>query len=173
MKRCFAILFIALTACNNPQLDKSDAASATFDLPAYFAGQVKQLDARKPRVLKSVWINGKQETKSIQISDWKKELSIFTDADINKRAWAGEFNKLVTDSSEQYVTTNEKIPVKEVTIYRRDGRITSVSIIISNRNYLYTSTDTLSYVPEKLYQIKKMQQIRFMKTKSYKILGKL
>ena len=173
MKKYYAIILIALTACNNPKPAKSDATSSIFDLPAYFAAEVKNLEAKKPLVQKSVWINKKAESKTVRISNWKKELSIFTDADINKKAWAGEFQKSVTDTSEQYITANEKIPVKQVTIYKRGSVVTGINIFIRNGNYLYTSTDTLSYYPNKLYQIKKMQQIRFMNSKSYRILGKL
>jgi len=173
MRRYLALMLICLSACNNAEPAKSVSSSGNFDLVAYFGNEIKRLEKKSPTVIKSVWINGKRETKSIRITDWKKELSIFTDADINKRAWDGEFKKSLTDTAERYSTLNDKIPVKEIRICKIAGRITALHILIRNSNYLYTSTDTLSYYPDSVYQIKKMQQIRFMKSKSYQILGKL
>ncbi|TDO24958.1 hypothetical protein [Pedobacter duraquae] len=172
MRKYFAILLFSLAACNNPQDVKPVAGAKNFDLVGYFDAEAKRLDVRSPVILKSVWINGKQETKSIKIKDWKKELSIFTDADINKRAWDGEFKKSESATFEQYSTENEKIPVKKVLIWKKSEKICGLKILIRNSNYLYTSTDTLSYYPDSLYQIKKMQQIRFMKSKHYQILGR-
>ena len=172
MRKYFAILLFSLAACNSPQRLKPGSGAKNFDLISYFDTEAKRLQAKSPVVLKSVWINGKQETKSVQIKDWKKELSIFTDADINKRAWDGEFKKSQSENSEKYSTENEKIPVKNITIWKKSGKISGLTVLIRNSNYLYTSTDTLSYYPNKLYQIKKMQQIRFMNSKNYSVLGK-
>jgi hypothetical protein len=89
----------------------------------------------------------------------------------NKRAWSGEFRKEETDSLEKYQSNNEKVPVKSILIYKKDRRILGLVIVVKNQNYLYTSTDTLSYFPGKQYQVRKTQQIKLMNKKEYRITG--
>jgi hypothetical protein len=168
----FLVLF-AFVACNNPAFKPATAGSEYFGLKSYFQKEAVRLQRINPIVNKTVVANGKTETKQLKLRSWTKELSSFIDADINKRAWAGEFDKKVSDSTETYLSHNEKVPVKRVTIYRTNKRVSGILIIIKNENYLYTSTDTLSYFPDKRYEVRKTQQIKLMNKKQYRITGVL
>jgi hypothetical protein len=170
MKRYAYLLFLSLAACNSPEY-KAKGKVEYFGVKAYFQKEAARLQHLDPMVKKTVVVNGKSETKDLKIASWTKEFASFIDADINKRAWSGEFRKEETDSLEKYQSNNEKVPVKSILIYKKDRRILGLVIVIKNQNYLYTSTDTLSYFPGKQYQVRKTQQIKLMNKKEYRITG--
>jgi hypothetical protein len=171
MKRSAFLFLLAFAACNSPEYKAAPGQPEYFNLKAYFQQQAAALQKRNPAVKKTVLVNGRAETKELKIPSWSKELSSFIDADMNKRAWAGEFKKATTDSTETYTSHNDKVPVKQVRIYRTDKQISGVQIFIKNDNYLYTSTDTLSYYPGKRYEVRKTQHIKLMQKKQYRITG--
>jgi hypothetical protein len=171
MKKYAVFLFFALTACSNREQKPLAAGQEYFGLKSYFQKEALRLQRTNPVVNKTVVANGKTETKHLNIRSWTKELSSFIDADINKRAWAGEFKKTVSNSAETYLSNNDKVPVKKVTILRRKEQIAGIVIIIRNKNYLYTSTDTLSYYPDQWYEVRKTQQIKLLSKKQYRING--
>lgn len=171
IKKSAFICLLAFTACNSPEYKAAPGQPAYFNLKAYFQQQAAALQKRNPAVKKTVLANGSAETKQLKITSWSKELSSFIDADMNKRAWAGEFQKAITDSTETYTSESDKVPVKQVRIYRSNNQISGVQIFIRNNNYLYTSTDTLSYYPGKRYEVRKTQHIKLMDKKEYRITG--
>jgi len=171
MKKSAFLFLLALAACNSPEYKAAPGQPEYFNLKAYFQQQADALQKSNPAVKKTVLANGRTETKELKIASWTKELSSFIDADINKRAWAGEFEKAMTDSTETYTSHNEKVPVKEVRIFRSNQQVSGVQIFIKNDNYLYTSTDTLSYYPGKQYEVRKTQHIKLMQKKEYRITG--
>lgn len=143
-----------------------------FDLKGYFEGEATRLNLRKPKIHKTVVVNDSAESKYLQIQDWKKELSIFADADLNKSAWKGLFQVKKTDTMEIYTSNNQKVPVKELKVIKRNGQVYGLHLLISNSNTLYTSSDTLNYFPDSLYEVKKNQHIRLLAEKNYHIIGK-
>jgi hypothetical protein len=171
MKKYAYLLLLSLIACNNPEEHVAAGKSGYFAVKTYFQQEAARLQRLDPVIEKTVVVNGKAETKKLKITSWTKEFASFIDADINKRAWNGEFKKDNTDSVEDYQSNNEKVPVKSVTIYKKDQQISGVVIVVKNQNYLYTSTDTLSYFPGRRYQVRKSQQIKLMNTKEYWITG--
>lgn len=146
-----------------------------FDLKGYFEKESIRLSNAAPIITKTVRVNDSSETKTTRIADWDKELEIFKDADINKNAWKGLFKITNLNSDQQYTTDNEKIPVKEVTVFYKNAQLNDIKglrIIVKNTNLLYHSSDTLIYYPDSIYQVKKTQNILFLSNKRYQISGK-
>ncbi|WP_142529457.1 hypothetical protein [Pedobacter westerhofensis] len=135
-------------------------------------GEVKRLEKLDPEIDKSVRVNNTEERKKLKIANWQKELSAFSEADINKSAWAGLFTSDQTSLSKTYTADNDKVPVKLLNIQYRAGKIFKIQILNSNSNSLYTSNDTLSYYPDSLYEIRKTQHIRLLNQKNYRISGR-
>lgn len=158
--------------CGNSAITQQKETHPYFDLKGYFAGEAARLNAEQPRIHKTVMVNDSTESKDLRIADWQKELSIFSDADLNKSAWKGLFQVKNTDSIELYTSDNEKVPVKELKIIKKNGKVQGLQILIRNSNTLYTSSDTLSYFPDSLYEVKKNQHIRLLTEKKYRISGK-
>lgn len=169
------ILFVfalAFLSCNRKQEQQANTSLLYFDIKGYFEKEASRLKKTNPTIIKQVSIGGTSETKTIKINDWNNEFSIFEDADINKASWRGSFKLKKTSQSELYTSSNKKIKVKSVLIRKEQNAIKKIEIIISIKNILYTSADTLSYYPDSLYEIKKQQKIKLLKLKQYQVSGK-
>ncbi|WEK20321.1 MAG: hypothetical protein P0Y49_04100 [Candidatus Pedobacter colombiensis] len=173
MKKTFWLSGIVLIfySCNPAAKNQNDTLNY-FDIKGYFEKEALRLNKNNPLLTKTVVVNGAAETRKIHIPDWKKELSIFSDAEINRSAWKGLFGTTKNNEQELYTSDNEKVPVKEVLITKRNGRVYGIRILVKNTNMLYNSADTLSYYPDSLYQINKKQHIKLMAAKNYSITGK-
>ncbi|WP_316822847.1 hypothetical protein [Pedobacter gandavensis] len=166
-----AILLLCF-GCTEPPKTQQKEAHPYFDLKGYFTREVTRLSREKPMVHKTVLVNDATESKDLQIANWQKELSIFSDADLNKSAWKGLFQVKKTDTMELYSSSNEKVPVKEMKVIKKKGKVYGLQMVIRNSNALYTSSDTLSYFPDSLYEVKKNQHIRLLAEKNYRITGR-
>jgi hypothetical protein len=170
-------LFLLLTvlffgSCNSAAPKKQTSVLQYFDLKGFMDKEIRRLKQAGPEIDKTVMVNNTEEHKKFRIADWQKELSAFSDADINKPAWEGLFSRHKTAVTETYTSENDKVPVKSLTIQYRNTRVYKIKVLISNSNSLYTSNDTLSYFPDSLYQIRKTQHIRLLNAKNYRITGK-
>ena len=164
-------ILLVFYGCNPAAKNQGDALNY-FDLKGYFEKEAARLTKNNPVFTKTVTVNDDAESKKIRIADWTKELSIFSDADINRNAWKGLFKTTNTGDQEIYTSDHEKVPVKEVRITKRNGEVYHIRILVKNTNILYNSADTLSYYPDSLYQVKKKQHIKLLAEKKYTITGK-
>ncbi|WP_129714468.1 hypothetical protein [Pedobacter sp. SYP-B3415] len=162
------MLGVVLTSCVEKQ---AGSGNAYFSLKDYFNAQAAQLQQSSPLISKRVVVNGLSEEKRLKIADWKTELSTFIDADINKAAWSGAFRVQKTDTSERYTSSDPKIPVRKVEIMKKAGEVSRITIVSVNENYLYRSSDSLTYLPGSYYRIDKKQHIRLLNPKSYQVTG--
>lgn len=173
MKNYLVIVLLSfLFSCTQQESKKTNTPSY-FDITGYFAGEANRLQKINPTIIKDVIAVGKAEQRSTTISDWKTELVTFSNADINKAAWAGEFTVTQNGTVTSYSTGNPKIPVKKVEVTKFGDKITGVKIFKATENYLYNSTATLVYYPDSLYVIQNHQKVKLLGAKNYKIIGKL
>lgn len=170
-KLFFFCLVVFYSSCTVKEQDETNA-QPYFDLDSYFKAEAQRLSKANLQINKTVKVNGQSEAKNIKITNWEKEFESFISANINKASWKGSFKAQKDSNKTTYVTQNEKIPVKKVEIVYRKNKIYGIKIFISNTNRLYTSKDSLTYYPDSLYQIKKLQQIKLMDSKTYQITGK-
>lgn len=164
-------ILLVLLGCNPTEKSQKNALNY-FDLKSYFDKEALRLNKSNPLLSKTVEVNQQTETKEIHITDWAKEFSVFSAADINRNAWKGLFNAKHTDQQYLYTSDHEKVPVKEVLVIKKNGQVHGIRILVNYNNILYTSADTLSYYPDSLYEVKKKQQIRLLSEKNYTITGK-
>lgn len=174
MRRNFFLFVISLglLSCNQREESRANADLLYFDIKGYFADEAVRLTKINPKVIKAVYVNGALETKTLKISDWKKELDIFASADINKTSWKGSFKAQNSPDAEHYTSSSKKIPVKDVLIEKANGKIKKIQIVTSTKNILFTSGDTLTYYPDSLYQIIKHQKTKLLSAKNYKVTGR-
>jgi hypothetical protein len=173
MKKLALIIYIGLffVACSSADNEKQVANLRYFDLQGYFKKEEDRLKKLNPVIEKTVSVNNSTEHKSLRIADWKKELSAFTDADLNKKAWIGQFKIEKHPEMERYSSDQDKIPVKELKVTFKKGKVSGIQMLLRNTNALYTSKDTLLYYPDSLYEVKKTQHIKLLTEKNYKITG--
>jgi hypothetical protein len=164
------MLICFMYACK-PEIKETGAELKYFDIKEYFNNQDTLLKRLNRPVYKSVTHNGATESKKLLIENWTRELSSFTESDINKPAWKASYT---VDSSATRITYKAKFPdlkTREIVIKKENGKVSS--IVISNiiNNLLYTTTEKLSYIPGSYYQIEKTQKVKIMGANSYRIKG--
>lgn len=164
-----ALLFFY--GCKPPKEEQKRSLNY-FDLKGYFAKEAVRLNKNNPGVTKTVVVNGASETKQIMLADWQKELAAFSDVDINRSAWAGLFSVKKDNDHELYTSDDEKVPVKEVLLFKKNKKLYGIRVLVKNTNILYSSSDTLSYYPDSIYEVKKKQHIKLLAEKNYSITGK-
>jgi len=170
VKKLIGFVFaFGLISCNQEKESKVNTELLYFDIKGYFQKESIRLKKTNPVILKEVDIDGAKETKSLNIKDWEKEFSIFANADINKASWKGSFKIQKLHDGLIYTSSSKKIPVKSFRIDSFENKVKKIEIIISNKNILYTSGDTLLYYPDSLYLVKKHQKIKLLKEKKYQV----
>lgn len=81
-----AFLLLSLVSCT-PEESQDDAPKVYYDLKGFIENQIVYLDEQKPQVTKTAVLRSKQETTKTNRIDWKKELELFAQSDINKPSY--------------------------------------------------------------------------------------
>ena len=171
MNRISIVLISLFCVSCTPQAQKKSNGNTYFDVAQYFGSEVARLAKSNPTIQKEVTVAGEKEQKTLQISDWKTELAMFSNSAINKESWREEFTIDSTKNTTTYTTANSKIPIKQIEVIRSDDKINGIIIYRLNENNLYRSTDTLRYYPDSNYSIKSYQKIKMLEAKEYYVIG--
>ena len=83
------VAFALLASCSSSK--KEAVVSPYLNLEQMADSQVAYLSKINPKVQKKVIANGQSEIKSVQISDWSKELDIIKKANLDKPAFVGNY----------------------------------------------------------------------------------
>jgi hypothetical protein len=182
---CLIVLIsISLSACNEPASDPN-AKKTYYDLKGFIENQVVYLNETKPKVTKTVRLNGKKEVRSDYKTDWKKELELFTQADINKPAYRNSYIVVRSDSAvyEYKVKAGENLPVRYL-IIKVDSATQqplSVKALIQAENKIYNSEKLIELTCRKsnnllgvsAFSVKGYQKLLFVDKKSFDITSKI
>lgn len=164
---CALCGLILISSCSDKGPEKETEEGIFFDIKGYFNKEADALNAVKPDVNKTIVKDGKTETHIVSDSiDWKKELKIFSENGINKPAWKDSFSADTIQSGSDHVitykTTDEKISVKEIVVIT-DSVWKPIDITIKRdaKNFLYTSKQSMHYIPGKLYRLDSEMNVRW------------
>jgi hypothetical protein len=178
------VVWIAFTACDKPS-DNKNEKKAYYDLKGFVENQIVYLNEKKARVSKSVSLNGEKEVQAGLQVDWKKELELFAQADINKPAYNKSYNVIRNDSSvyEYKMKEGEKLPVRYLMIKVDSAtqQPLQVKAIIRSENKIFNAErnielntirkDNLLEVTS--YSIKGYQKLVLTDVKSFEITAKI
>lgn len=164
---------LALWGCGSPNNGPHAVqVQSYFSLADYFANEANRLQQRNTHIVKTVTKNGEDERKKIKISDWKKELALFIDADINKPAWRNSYRVDSTESSVTYTSTDSTLRTKEIHISKSGSdAISHIRIINQVSNALYETDEQLDYYVDSLYRITKTQHVQIIGKSHYSVTG--
>ena len=86
----FLILFANSTACN---VESPATPIKYFELKKYAESEIARFSPGKIRIRKNVKLNGKEETKTIEMDSakWEKAFALFMEADITKAEFIGKY----------------------------------------------------------------------------------
>ncbi|WP_266368804.1 hypothetical protein [Tellurirhabdus rosea] len=179
MNRLYIATLLLLTACSNPA---REAKSGKFyDLNGFMERQIAELNQTKPKVDKRVMLNGEGDNQQSRTIDWKKELDLFVQADINKQAYVASYQVARPDSLtyEYQLKEGEKLPVGYLKIIldsttRQPARVEAV---LASKNYLYESKRMLWLETRqgqiRKYHIEGFQQLAWLDKKPFLIEGRI
>lgn len=168
----YILLFTVLifSACSS-QPEKAQV-SAYADLKGFFESEAMRLQNANPEIIKSVARNNASETKIQKGIDWKTELSLFTESDINKPAWKDSYKVISRPGNTTYLSADSNLRTIEINLSRDvNGKIRKVNILNRSQNILYSTTERLVYIPDSVYQISKQQHVVFLGDNHYQIKG--
>lgn len=173
MKRVLTCLlvFAVYSGCKR-QETTIRSENVYFDLKGYFTKEAYRLDSMKSKVRKTVIKNNESETLQLQVRDWKNELTLFSESDINKPAWADSYRIDSAGRILEYHAKNPDLRTRNIRIKRGENNsITSIYIKNTAHNLLYESEEDLFYIPDSVYRVEKTQTVRFIGTNHYQITG--
>lgn len=163
------LLLTCVQAC------KQDAgngqAKKYFDLKGFFSADSAKLAKGNPLVVKSVIHNKAFETQKLHIANWGEEFSLFSGSDINKPAWRDSYTIQADGDILVYRAKDPKLKTQEIMIRKPGGVIKDILIYNHTKNILYETKEVLSYYPDSVYIIQKIQRVRLLGTDTYKIRG--
>lgn len=175
------LLFWAAFACTpkpQPSAEPIMEVLPYFDLKGYIEQEIPKVDGAK--VAKISRVQQKEESAEViySVQDWKEELDIFFQADINKPSLAQSYD---TQLNSSYLThtllPGEKGKVKEITVRYDKDKPSGITVKLVEENMFYTST-TIGQVyfnVETLtldhYSVESTQKIWFLKPNNMKIMG--
>ncbi len=177
----FLFLLFGISACNvggnnNGKLE----VLPYFDLKGYMDMAIKGLEEAK--VTKISRVEGVETTVDVSLTEeqWRDELAIFIEADINKTSLVSSYD---TEVKNEYLIHNlfpeAKGDVKNITVSIINDEVHLITLKMAKENIFYSSVTNaelyISNVTKKLdhYSIETTQKIWFLKPNNIKIMGSL
>jgi len=160
---------LVLPACK-PAI-KKDPHPKYFDIKGFFDKEAQRLTLLKMPVLKTVYHNGTTEKKRLTIDNWNTEFGLFSGSDINRPAWTKSYNITSEGNIIIYKANEPELVTREILIKKVNGKVIYMLIYNHTKNLLYTNDEELSYFPDSLYQINKIQTVRLLGINKYQIKG--
>jgi hypothetical protein len=109
-----------------------------FSVAAAIDQQAAALTARHAQSLKIIQAGGEQpDTLAPQTVDWSKELLLFKEADINKPAWAGEYEVRESAGKISYTAKKDSQPVQLLVVAGTVEKPDYIEAHLSQANLLY------------------------------------
>lgn len=173
------LLFISLLLVGCTESSNENTTKYYYDLAGFINQQISQLTVNKPLTQKKLLIGEKNETIQTKDIDWKKELELFLQADLNKQSYQLSYTQDNTQNTTVYqLKAGEKLPVKALKIvFDEEKSPKHIEVLMQVENYLYKSEKSLSMDLEKKqlkkYQIEGWQELFIGKKKGFKVAGSL
>jgi hypothetical protein len=165
----FSLSFLLSNCQSKKEADDSHKASSStspfFNLKGFLDTEINTNLKNQKMVKKTVTINGKAETKDIEIKDWKEELKPFFNADINKPAWYDKYQlseKAVGEHGrvKTYRTSEKLLKTKQLSIIENDStKERTVNIVTSDKTAVTQSDTQLVYESNSGYTISTQQKL--------------
>jgi hypothetical protein len=169
----FTLLLISLLPSCKPDNLQNGVAPEYFDLQGYFKADTARLNKLNPLTLKTVTHNGITESKKVHIKNWGLELNSFSGSDINKPAWKDSYQVQNIGDTLIYKAKYPELKTRRIIIIKQNNKIKQLLIDNSTQNLLYKTSEKLSYFPDSIYVIEKVQQVKLMGTNRYTVRGTL
>lgn len=174
------IALLLVFGCTSPEATEEAKAMPYFSLKNYFGDLEQQFSEQNMRLEKSVVLNGESEKKMLEEVNWQSELAVFVTSDINKSAWRDKYH-IEHDSNDNglfivnYTALDDKLRTRKIvlTYHPNQEYPAKIQIINHTENVIYKTHETLTFIANQSYTIENRQNVRFMGSDEFKIVGKI
>ncbi|HNE49977.1 MAG TPA: hypothetical protein PKM51_01270 [Chitinophagales bacterium] len=161
------IIIIFITACQTATVqDHTSTGKEYFDLKGLVQQDIDTNTQRQYSELKSIRIDGKQETKQLDTVDWNKELKTIFESDINKPNWEGKYQVQTTPDKKEYLYTTQspKLPIRSMKVQYASASDAVVLVEIEKKigSFLFSNQQFIQYIPHQSFKITAKQSAVFM-----------
>lgn len=157
----FLSLIVLMSSCKQAEVKPSEAVYE--DIKTYFESEAGRLSEKKTLVNKTIEQNGSDESRNQISVNWLDEFSLFMASDINKPAWKDSYKTIKERNQISYFAKDSSLKTQLIKIQKDEqGKIKKIDISNRTKNYLYESTEELSYIPDSIYTIQKKQNVIFL-----------
>jgi hypothetical protein len=183
INRFYLLLLVLLFCCQQEEkqpIENPTQIKKYFLLKDFVENQITVVEGDKVR--KSTRIKGEEEVIEMimDAEDWRKELHIFIQADINKATLSTSYDTEKTSHSTIHrLKPGQKSPIQEVKIDFQNKEVSRVSFVSHQENLFYTSSakgelhiDTLTGKMD-AYQVSGIQKVWFLSPNEMAVKGKL
>jgi hypothetical protein len=187
---CLRIALLAgiavfFSSCDAGEQDNRAGSNVYYDLKGFVTTQITLLEQETPLVQKMVVSNGSKESLSTKEINWKRELELFLQADINKGPYGKSYTIVQQDSLhyEYNLMEGEKLPVQylKITLDKPGGTPTAIAAQLVSKNKLYESNKDIQLTCTtqsgrtviSTYSIKGYQRLVLTEPKAFEITGQI
>jgi hypothetical protein len=174
------LLGAAFACTSNPEATTESKMEKLpfFDIKGYLDQEIPKMEGAKLTKLSRV--QGQQEMSDVvySVQDWKDELDIFYQADINRPSLALSYDtKIQHNYLVHSLLPESKGKVKEITVRYDNDKPTRITVKLKEENLFYTSIiiGELNFNVATLtidhYSVESTQKIWFLKANNMKIMG--
>ncbi|MCE6988393.1 hypothetical protein [Dyadobacter sp. CY323] len=176
--------FFLLLSCEADRTE-DDKDKVYFDLKGFIENQIVYLSEKRPKVSKTTMLDGKSEEVRSSEIDWKKELELFSQADINKPAYRQSYSVSRKDSLHFEYTLKPQmdLPVQylRISVDSVTSQPIHIQALLKSHNKIYTSEKEIElFCSSKdnvwelsTYRVKGYQKLVLMDKRSFAIFSKI
>ncbi|WP_291032739.1 hypothetical protein [Dyadobacter sp. 50-39] len=164
---------------------RDDAPKVYYDLKGFIENQIVYLNEKKPEVRKTAVLGSKRDLSKTREVDWKKELELFVQADINKPSYRQSY-EMVQNGPLHYeyrLKPGNDLPVAYLKI-DTDSVLKQplrVEALIRTSNKVYNSEKKLvlnavkrdNLLEVNAYEVDGYQKLIFVERKTFSVHGQI
>jgi hypothetical protein len=161
-----------LSSCGQTDSSKSAMVSKWFDLKQFVVKANDILPKNAP-FEKTLQVKGSSETKKATITDWKTELAVFGQSDINRPAWRDKYqvdtihleaaNDTAVAQQIRHIAKDKALKTQLLSIHtNRHNQPIFIEVVNEQNNFFSDSKQHLIWSLQKGYSITAYQKMLFM-----------
>ncbi|MFN8284745.1 MAG: hypothetical protein U0U67_16090 [Chitinophagales bacterium] len=169
----FLMLVLIFTSCNETEKEETSTEKLYINIDSLVQSDIELNTRDNCKMEKLAFVNALKEKKVTDSVDWKQELDIISDCDINKPSWKGKFVLDVVPTTVSnpgckqyfYRSIDTKIPVKSITVNKDSlDRILNILIQKKIESFLFSSNQHIEYIPRFGYSVRSDQKTSLFNT---------
>jgi hypothetical protein len=168
----FGLLFL-LAACSDMKMKPQATTHQYFDMASFMKKELTNLETSKCKARKIVASNGVKEVIESKEVDWKQELALFVETDINKPVLKDMYLINTNKDFIEYTALENKAKVQRLAVYGSLEKPTEIQVALIDENQLYQTKKSLAIKFENgrvvSYMISGQQKVVFKDAMTYEL----